>query len=113
MSHDEAANLILASARFEENGIFVQNMGKEILMSGVVEALANNLGVKYTIRLIGLQSGEKLHEELYAGEFEKTNIKEIVKVEVNFKSGLVNLVQSKGEPKDNKDALKTIEELLN
>lgn len=112
MSHDEAANLILASARFEENGIFVQNMGKEILMSGVVEALANNLGVKYTIRLIGLQSGEKLHEELYAGEFEKTNIKEIVKVEVNFKSGLVDLVRSKGKPKDNKDTLKIIEEIL-
>jgi len=113
MSHDEAANLILASARFEQNGIFVQNMGKEIMMSGVVESLADNLGVKYSVRLIGLQPGEKLHEELYAGEFEQTTIKEIVKVKVNFKSGLVNLVQSKGEPKDNIDALKTIEELLN
>jgi FlaA1/EpsC-like NDP-sugar epimerase len=112
MSHDEAANLILASARFEENGIFVQNMGKEILMSGVVEALANNLGAKYSIRLIGLQPGEKLHEELYAGEFEKTTIKEIVKVEVNFKSGLVNLIRTKGKPKDNKDTLKIIEEIL-
>ena len=113
MSHDEAANLILASARFEQNGIFVQNMGKKIMMKEVVESLADNLGIKFSIRLIGLQPGEKLHEELYAGEFEQTTIKEIVKVEVNFKPGLVSLIQSKGEPKDNKDALKTIEEILN
>lgn len=113
MSHDEAANLILASATFEQNGIFVQNMGKEIMMNEVVDSLASNLAMKYSIRLIGLQPGEKLHEELYAGEFERTSIKEIVKVEVNFNSGLVGLVQSRGEPKDNKDALKIIEDILN
>jgi len=113
MSHDEAANLILASATFEQNGIFVQNMGKEIMMSEVVDSLANNLALKYSIRLIGLQPGEKLHEELYAGEFEQTSIKEIVKVEVNFNSGLIDLVQSRGEPKDNKHALKIIEDILN
>jgi FlaA1/EpsC-like NDP-sugar epimerase len=113
MSHDEAANLILASVRFEQNGIFVQNMGKEIMMSDVVESLAENLGVKHSVRLIGLQPGEKLHEELYAGDFEQTTIKEIVKVKVKFKSSLVDLVQFKGEPKDNKDALKLIDEILN
>jgi FlaA1/EpsC-like NDP-sugar epimerase len=113
MSHDEAANLILASARFEQNGIFVQNMGIEIMMSDVVESLAENLGVKHSVRLIGLQPGEKLHEELYAGDFEQTTIKEIVKVKVKFKSSLVDLVQFKGKPKDNKDALKLIDEILN
>ncbi len=113
MSHDEAANLILASARFEQNGIFVQNMGKEIMMSELVDSLAENLGVKHSVRIIGLQPGEKLHEELYAGEFEQTTIKEIVKVEIKFKSGLVDLVQFKGEPKDNKDTLKILEDILN
>jgi dTDP-glucose 4,6-dehydratase len=112
MSHDEAANLILASARFEENGIFVQNMGKEIKMSEVVESLASNLGNKFSVRLIGLQPGEKLHEELYAGDFEQTAIKEIVKVEVNFKNGLIDMVKFKGTPNDNKDTLKIIEEIL-
>ena len=113
MSHDEAANLILASAKFEENGIFVQNMGKEILMSKVVNSLANNLGLKYTVQLIGLQPGEKLHEELYAGDYERTYIKEIVKVGVEFKSGLVNLVESIGKPKSNSETLKIIDEILN
>lgn len=113
MSHDEAANLILASAKFEENGVFVQNMGKEIMVSKVVDSLAENLGIKYSVRLIGLQPGEKLHEELYAGDYEDTAVKEIVKVGVDFKSGLVDLVESTGEPKNNKDALKIIDQILN
>ena len=112
MSHDEAANLILASARFEENGIFVQNMGKEIKISEVVESLASSLGNEFSVRVIGLQPGEKLHEELYAGDFERTTIKEIVKVKVNFKTGLVDMVKFKATPNNNNDTLKIIEEML-
>ena len=113
MSHDEAANLILASAKFEENGVFVQNMGKEIMMSKVVDSLAENLGMKYSVRLIGLQPGEKLHEELYAGEYELTPIEGIVKVKVNSNLEILNLIESKGKPINNEDTLKTINEILN
>jgi len=113
MSHNEAANLILASARFEQTGIFVQNMGKEIMISQVVNSLADSLEHKFSIQLIGLQPGEKLHEELFAGEHELTHIEGIVKVNANSKPELLNLIKSKGEPKDNADALKIINEILN
>lgn len=113
MSHDEAANLILASAKFEQNGVFVQNMGKEIMMSEVVDSLAGNLGMKYSLRLIGLQPGEKLHEELYAGEYELTPIEGIVKVKVNSNVEILNLIASKGKPINNEETLKIINEVLN
>ena len=69
--------------------------------------------MKYSVRLIGLQPGEKLHEELYGGDYEDTAVKEIVKVGVDVKSGLVDVVESTGEPKNNKDAIKIIDQILN
>jgi dTDP-glucose 4,6-dehydratase len=113
MSHNEAANLILASAVNKDRGVFVQNMGEEILVTEIVKRLAKHLNKTFTTRIIGLQPGEKLNEELYAGAFLPTHRREIVKVEVKFKSGLLNLVRAKGKPKDNKDAQRFIEEILN
>ena len=112
MSHDEAANLILASAMNNGNGVFVQNMGEEILVSQIVERLAVHLGISYSTRIIGLQPGEKLREELYGGAFEETSIPEIVKVKVLSDIDIVNMVDSIGAPTDNDHALSVIELLL-
>jgi FlaA1/EpsC-like NDP-sugar epimerase len=112
MSHDEAANLILASAMNNGNGVFVQNMGEEILVSQIVERLAKHLGNSYSTRIIGLQPGEKLKEELYGGAFEKTSIPEIVKVEILSSLDIANMVESIGAPADNEHARSVIEQLL-
>ena len=112
MSHDEAANLILASAMNRSDGVFVQNMGEEILVSKIVERLASNIGLPYSTKIIGLQPGEKLHEELYAGEFESTSVPEIVRVKIPSNLGIISQVESIGVPADNKEALRIIDSLL-
>jgi FlaA1/EpsC-like NDP-sugar epimerase len=84
MSHNEAANLVLSAASLRENGTFVQNMGQQVLITQIVENLARWLEVEPRINFVGLQSGEKLHEELFDGEVTETSFSEIVKVtEVN------------------------------
>ena len=112
MSHDEAANLILASAIHNGKGLFVQNMGKEILVSQIVRRLAIHLGKSYSTRIIGLQPGEKLNEELYAGAFEKTSVPEIVKVAIPLHLGVSDMVEAIGAPTNNKHTLSVIEQLL-
>ena len=112
MSHDEAANLILASAMNKSNGVFVQNMGEEILVSKIVERLARNIGLPYTTKIIGLQPGEKLHEELYAGEYESTSVPEIVRVKTPSNLEIIDQVKRAGVPTDNKEAVRLIDALL-
>jgi FlaA1/EpsC-like NDP-sugar epimerase len=112
MSHDEAANLILASAIFNDQGIFVQNMGEEIEVSQIVHRLAIHLGKKYRQKIIGLQTGEKLNEELYAGEFTKTSINEIVKVTVPKNREITAKIEEKSIPKSNIETLQVIDELI-
>jgi FlaA1/EpsC-like NDP-sugar epimerase len=80
MSHNEAANLVLSAASLRENGTFVQNMGQQVLITKVVDNLARWLEVEPRINFVGLQSGEKLHEELFDGEVTETSFSNIVKV---------------------------------
>ena len=112
MSHDEAANLILASAMNRSNGVFVQNMGEEIHVSRIIENLAKHLGQSYSTKIIGLQPGEKLNEELYAGAYEATSIPEIVKVNIPLHLDVADMVEAIGAPANNIHALDVIEQLL-
>jgi len=112
MSHDEAANLILASAMNRSEGVFVQNMGEEILVSKIVERLAKHIGRPYSTTIIGLQPGEKLNEELYAGEFQSTSVPEIVRVKIPSNLGVINRVKEIGSPTDNEHALTIIGSIL-
>jgi FlaA1/EpsC-like NDP-sugar epimerase len=96
----------------KDSGVFVQNMGEEILVSRIVQQLAMHLGQSYSTRIIGLQPGEKLNEELYGGAFETTSIPEIVKVNIPMHSDMANLVGAIGAPTDNRHAYEIIEQLL-
>jgi len=80
MSHNEAANLVLSAASLRENGTFVQNMGQEVLITDIVNNLAQWLQVEPKINFVGLQPGEKLHEELFDGPVTATIFSDIVKV---------------------------------
>lgn len=80
MSHNEAANLVLSAASLRENGIFVQNMGQEVLITDIVRNLARWLHVEPKVNFVGLQPGEKLHEELFDGPVTKTIFTDIVKI---------------------------------
>jgi FlaA1/EpsC-like NDP-sugar epimerase len=80
MSHNEAANLVLSAASLRENGTFVQNMGQEVLITEIVSNLAHWLGVEPKINYVGLQPGEKLHEELFDGPVTSTKYSDIVKI---------------------------------
>lgn len=80
MSHNEASNLVLSAATIRENGTFVQNMGDEVAILNVVDSLAKWLGVTPKVNFVGLQQGEKMHEELFDGPVLKTKFDDIVKV---------------------------------
>jgi FlaA1/EpsC-like NDP-sugar epimerase len=55
-------------------------MGDEVAIVDVVNALAKWLGVTPKVNFVGLQHGEKLHEELFDGPVLGTRFDEIVKV---------------------------------
>jgi FlaA1/EpsC-like NDP-sugar epimerase len=78
MSHDEAANLILASASNKDSSIYIQEMGEKVLIHKVINNLAKTLGMNPMVEIIGLQKGEKLDEELYDGEVVTTRIPSIM-----------------------------------
>ena len=103
MSRNEAANLVLAAASLEGSGTYIQNMGEEVLISDVVARLAKEIGNPYEVKYIGLQKGEKLHEELYDGPTSPTTYPTISRSVHSITTGLVEELQS-SEPKTDKDA---------
>jgi FlaA1/EpsC-like NDP-sugar epimerase len=111
MSHHEAANLVLSVASLREKGTFVQNMGQEVLIVEIVDRLAEWLGVKARINFVGLNSGEKLHEELFDGEVSETIFSDIVKVqESNAISISAKILEN--SPKTHSEIAEFLQELM-
>jgi FlaA1/EpsC-like NDP-sugar epimerase len=110
MSHDEAANLVLAAASLQESGTYIQNMGEEVSIIDVVNRIAEYLDCKPTIKVIGLQKGEKLHEDLYDGPTSVTQFESISRSNHSIKSGLAKEM-IKQVPANNSEALVAIERL--
>lgn len=112
MSHNEAANLVLAAGTLNESATFVQNMGEEVLIVDLVRRLAQDLQVQESIKFSGLQPGEKLHEDLIDTEFSKTIFSAIVKLTYKAESGLKELVDDFGPIATDADAISLVEKLL-
>lgn len=112
MSHDEAANLILASASYEESAIYIQEMGEKVPIRNVILNLANTLGKTPTIEVIGLQSGEKLHEELYDGPVLPTDFPSIMSVKPANYSNLNSTISEMNPPSSNLEARELIHQIL-
>jgi FlaA1/EpsC-like NDP-sugar epimerase len=112
MSHDEAANLILAAGIMSTNGVLVQNMGSEVLLSEIIKNLSHYVNKEYRINIIGLQTGEKLREELYADSFTNTRIDEIVKIDIKKHAKLLTRLSSFVNPDSDEQALIYTESLL-
>ena len=110
MSRNEAANLILAAGTLVENGTYIQNMGQEVLIVDVISKLAEIVGKTPRIKLIGLQSGEKMNEELYDGPTSVTKYPEISRSIHKLNSGVLKDVGG-ALPQTNEDALQKIENL--
>jgi FlaA1/EpsC-like NDP-sugar epimerase len=110
MSHNEAANLVLAAASLKESGTYIQNMGKEVAIIDVVNRIAKYLDCKPAIKVIGLQQGEKLHEDLYDGPTLVTQFESISRSNHSIKCGLAKEVM-KQVPASNSEALEAIEGL--
>ena len=113
MSHNEAANLILAAGIMSTHGVLVQNMGSEVLLSEIINNLSRYVKKEYRINIIGLQSGEKLREELYADLFTNTQIDEIVKINIEKNANLLTRLSSLVNPESDEQALIYTESLLN
>jgi FlaA1/EpsC-like NDP-sugar epimerase len=112
MSHNEAANLILATCMMKENAVFVQEMGARISILDVVNRLSRTLGRTPNIKYVGLQSGEKLHEDLYEREFLKTSNPAIVKLPSRASRDLSSFVLQEPLPRSNDDAFNLINSLV-
>lgn len=112
MSHDEAASLILTAGIMATNGVLVQNMGSEVMLTNVIAKLSEYLGKGYILNIIGLQPGEKLQEELYADLFTSTKIDEIVRVEVKSHPNLPERIELYKNPLSDREALEFVENLI-
>jgi len=110
MSHNEAANLVLAAASLQESGTYIQNMGQEVLILDVVNRIAKYLDFKPTIKIVGLKSGEKMHEELYDGPVLATKFNSISRSIHSIKNGLVKDIRE-FTPSNNVDATAQLEKL--
>ena len=112
MSHNEAANLILAAGTLNESATFVQNMGEEVRILDLVKSLAQSLNVEAHIQFSGLQPGEKLREDLIDTAFEVTRFNSIVKLEYQKSTRLREVLAAFGPVDSDQQALTIVEELL-
>ena len=110
MSHNEAANLVLAAASLQESGTYIQNMGQEVLILEVVNRIAKYLDLEPNIKIVGLKNGEKMHEELYDGPVLATKFDSISRSIHSTKNGLSKEVR-KCTPSNNTEAKVLIETL--
>ena len=111
MSHNEAANLVLAAASLKKSGTYIQNMGQEVKIIDIVNRIATYFERSATTMIIGLQKGEKLKEELYDGPTLPTKFSEISVSVHKVNLGLVNEIQ-KESPTSSEDALVKISKLM-
>jgi dTDP-glucose 4,6-dehydratase len=112
MSHNEAANLILATCIMQTNAVFVQEMGSRISIVDVVNKLGSALGCVPNMQFVGLQPGEKLHEDLYEKEFLTTSNPAIVKLPFQNASTIARYLSEIDKPSSNREALVLIKSLL-
>jgi FlaA1/EpsC-like NDP-sugar epimerase len=112
MSHNEAANLILASCMMQTNAVFVQEMGARIKILDVVNKLGNAIGRVPNLSYIGLQLGEKLHEDLYEKDFLLTANPAIVRLPSHNGGGISRSLSGSETPTSNQEALMLINSLI-
>ena len=112
MSHNEAANLILATCMMQENAVFVQEMGARICLLDVVNRLAKALGRTPKLKYVGLQPGEKLHEDLYEKEFVATSNPAIVQLLFKEDIGISRIIPASELPRNDNEALILINSLF-
>jgi FlaA1/EpsC-like NDP-sugar epimerase len=94
MSQNEAANLVLAAGSLKEAGTYIQNMGTEVKIIDVVSRIASYLKLPFSTNIIGLQAGEKLHEELHDGPVVSTKFSDISKSVHSVSQGLIEIIHS-------------------
>jgi FlaA1/EpsC-like NDP-sugar epimerase len=112
MSQNEAANLILSTCLIQEAGVFVQEMGERIKILDIVNNLVSYLEAEVQVKFIGLQNGEKLHEDLYEKEFTTTENPAIVKIPNGPSMGIMKIMKDMDEPINHEEALNKINRLM-
>jgi dTDP-glucose 4,6-dehydratase len=112
MSHNEAANLILATCMMEESAVYVQEMGLRVRIVDVVKRLADNMEKELNLNFIGLESGEKLHEDLYDGEYSDTPFPAIVKLLTREPEGILQFLSTSTPPESDNQARKLLDDLM-
>jgi dTDP-glucose 4,6-dehydratase len=72
MTISEAVQLVIQAGAIGNNGeVLVLDMGKPVSIYEVAAQLVKNSGKAVEIEIVGLRSGEKVHEELFGdGEFD-------------------------------------------
>jgi FlaA1/EpsC-like NDP-sugar epimerase len=110
MSHNEAANLVLAAASLKESGTYIQNMGEEVPILEVINRIASYLDLIPNIKIVGLKNGEKMHEELYDGPVLATKFESISRSIPSENRELVEEIRE-FTPSNNLEAVERIEKL--
>ena len=110
MSQNEAANLVLASASLQESGTYIQNMGEEVPIIEVVNRIAKYYDHIPEIKVIGLNNGEKMHEELFDGPVFATKFDSISRSIHKIRNGLLSEIREY-TPINNEEAVEQIDKL--
>lgn len=116
MSIPEAVELTLYSIGLGR-GVFVFDMGQQILIEQIAIRLAKYLKVEdYTIKYVGLRPGEKLFEELsLGGDLQSTSIERIKsasigKIATSKQRDCIKLCLSRGDVASLRESMKEIVE---
>jgi hypothetical protein len=86
--------IVGAAGSLKETGTYIQNMGTEVKIIDVVRRIADYLKLPFIVDIIGLQKGEKLHEELYDGPVVTTRFPTISKSIHSVSQGLIETIHS-------------------
>jgi FlaA1/EpsC-like NDP-sugar epimerase len=111
MSQNEAANLVLAASSLPESGIYIQNMGQQVKIIDIVNRMGDFFGIKPKIKIIGLQKGEKMYEELFDGPASSTRFPSISRSIHTLKPGIIGEVK-RYIPELNNESLEIMKELV-
>jgi FlaA1/EpsC-like NDP-sugar epimerase len=79
----DACSLLLQSAAFKNNGIYVLDMGEPINIMELAKKMILASGLDVKIKITGIRDGEKIQEELvsYSEKLIPTDHKQILKID--------------------------------
>lgn len=112
MKLEEAANLSLSAIILNQGEVHILEMGEQIKLVDIIHRMKEISGSRSEIKLVGLRSGEKLSEELYAENEILLKTKNPAIFSINITNNYSDLPRMPNEVIDDIEALREINALI-